>query len=117
VVGVIAWVGALILLTRLMSVERLSSSLMNQASRIIDAGIGLAWLTGIVLVVLGGWYGSSWWQVKIVFVIIISAIHTITLSRWKRLGSDAPLVNQAIPLVLLCLTVVVVVLVILKRPV
>jgi uncharacterized membrane protein len=116
VVAVIIWIGAMVLLTTLLGTARLSTAHMKQATRIVEAGIGLVWLAGIALVLLGGWYTSTWWQLKVVLVIIVSAIHTITISRWRRLGSDAPLGNKAIPLALMLLTVAIVLLVVLKRP-
>jgi len=68
VIAVIFWIGSLGMLTLITSVSRLSAEQMRVATRLTDAAIGASWLAGIVLVLMGGWYTATWWQIKIVLV-------------------------------------------------
>ena len=97
ITAVVLWIGSLFLLTLISSTEKLNSKQLKVATRISEAGIGLTWFAGIVLVVMGGWYTAGWWQIKIVLVVIISAIHSIVHRRWKRQRGGDQQLNAAIP--------------------
>lgn len=113
----ILWIGSLFLISFVTSSNTMNTAQMRSAVRVTDAAIGVAWLTGIVLVVMGGWYLSSWWQLKITFVIAISAIHTVVHRRWKNAEAEGATTNRAIPYFVLLLVLIVILLVVFKRPI
>ena len=88
---------------------------MRRAVRVTDLAIGLTWVSGIVLVVMASWYTSKWCYLKVLVVVVISAIHSIVHRRWK-LETEAR-TNDAIPYVLLVLSLLAVLLVVFKRPI
>ncbi len=116
-IAVILWLGSLILASLMTSTTRMDESRMRLSIRITDAAIGVTWLAGIILVVMGSWYLSTWWQLKIVLVIVISAIHTILHRRWKASAAESVKTSPAIPYTLFLITVVVVALAAFKQPV
>ncbi len=116
IVAVVIWIGSLFLITLMTSLNGTSADQMKLARRVTEAGIGLTWLFGIVLVVLGSWYTFTWWQIKIVLVIVVSAIHSIMHRRWRRQAESGQQTNPALPWVLLGLTVLVVSLAVFKQP-
>ena len=117
VLAVILWVGSLFIVSYITSKSAMSKVQMSLVIRITEASIGITWLAGIVLVIMGGWYASTWWQIKIVLVLFISAIHTFTIRRWKRASSEGASTHAAVPLLIIALTLLVIILVVLKRPI
>jgi protoporphyrinogen IX oxidase len=61
---------------------------------IINPAMIATWVLGLALAWLGpdshyGWFASGWLQAKLVFVIILSAIHGL-FARWvKAFGADS----------------------------
>lgn len=117
IVSVILWIGGLFLVTFVTSRSTMTPPQIQRATRISDTAIGIAWLAGIVLVVMGGWYTTTWWYIKMIFVIALSAIHSITHRRWKTANESDLQTNSAVPPALFALTVFIVFLVVFKRPV
>lgn len=116
IVAVIFWVGSLSLVCIVTSTARLNQEQMRLATRITESAIGVTWLAGIVLVVMGGWYGSTWWYVKVLLVIVVSAIHTVFHRRWKSDNAEDVLTNNSVPVFLFVLTLLIVLLVVFKQP-
>lgn len=116
IIAVISWLGSLTLVAFVTSTVRMDTSQMRIATRITDLSIGVTWLAGIVLVVMGGWYLSTWWQIKIVLVILISAIHSILHRRWKASEKEGAKTPRFVPFLLLITTLVVVGLAVFKQP-
>ena len=115
IAAVVFWIGSLLMLTVVSSIDKLSPAQIKAAKRVTETGIGFTWLAGIALVLIGGWYTASWWQIKIVIVIAISAIHTIMHRRWQRIDSNVK-TNAMVPAVLLVLSLVVIALAVFKQP-
>jgi len=116
IVAVVFWIGSLFLLTLLSSTHGVSSLPMKTLRRVTEAGIGLTWLAGIILVVLGSWYSASWWQIKIVLVVGVSAIHTMVHRRWQLQTESGARTNPALPWAVLILTGLIVALAVFKQP-
>lgn len=132
ILAVVLWVGSLFLLSFIMatsatpstsakfskfSKSAMSAEQLRSATRLTEASIGVTWLAGIALVLLGGWYTSTWWQLKVVLVVLISAIHSILHRRWRQSNTENFTINRAIPIVIAILTFMAILLVVLKRPV
>ncbi len=116
IVAVVVWIGSLLLLSFISSSENLNTSQLKAARKVSEAGIGLTWLAGIVLVLMASWYTATWWQIKVVLVVVISAIHSIMFRRWQRHNGSAAKSNSALPWALLALVLLVVSLVVFKHP-
>ncbi len=116
VVAAIFWVGSLGLICFVTRSVRMDAEQIRVATRVTDAAIGITWLAGIVLVVMGGWYLATWWYIKTGLVVFISAIHTFLHRRWRRAGVSGAQTHELIAPLLLVLTMIVVLLVVLKLP-
>ena len=114
IIAAILWVGGLFLVTFVTAKMDMSHDQLQRAIRVTDAAIGLTWLAGIALVIVGGWHTSLWLYIKVVFVVLISAIHTFTHRRWK--AGTGEISHSALPYFLLSFALAVVVLVVFKRP-
>ncbi|PGH56275.1 hypothetical protein CRT60_15095 [Azospirillum palustre] len=64
--------------------------------RVTSPAMGLAWLLGITLVVVGGWGFEPWLVAKVVIVTALSALHGTLAAGLRRLGE--PGARQVSPL-------------------
>ncbi|AJP59047.1 hypothetical protein UC34_23025 [Pandoraea vervacti] len=51
--------------------------------------LGVVWITGPVLAIMGNWWHAPWFMAKLVLVIVVSALHgrlSATLRRMDRQG-------------------------------
>ena len=117
ILSVVIWIGALFIVTLVTSKNRLNQSQMALAVRVTEASIGVAWLMGIVLVIHGDWYASTWFHIKLALVFLISAIHTFLHRRWKNQDNLDNATNGSIPIIVFTLSLFVILLVVFKIPV
>ena len=71
----------------------------------------LVWSLGLVLGIEGGWFTEVWLQAKLVFVLILSALHGVqsgALRRWAGGLAPSPAVGSPVAalLALACLIVI-----------
>ena len=54
--------------------------------------LGALWILGITLAIQGGWFRSGWLPAKLVFALVLSALHGMSAGGMKRLarGEAAP---------------------------
>jgi protoporphyrinogen IX oxidase len=94
VIAVIAWMAGMLYLPRLFVYHceaepgsRQSETFKVMERRLLRAIINpamiAAWLLGLGLVYLGGWYAFHWLQAKVALVLLLSAVHGF-LARWVR---------------------------------
>jgi putative membrane protein len=48
----------------------------------------LAWILGITLAVKGAWFGANWLSAKLVFVLVLSAVHGVQTKTLRRLAAS-----------------------------
>ncbi|QCG88938.1 CopD family protein [Azospirillum sp. TSH100] len=65
---------------------RLLRAMGRWERRVTSPAMGLAWLLGITLVVVGGWGFEPWLVAKVVIVLILSALHGKIAAGLRRLG-------------------------------
>ena len=53
--------------------------------RITTPALGLVWLLGITLVLMGGWYNAPWLWAKFLIVFVLSGIHGNQSASLRRL--------------------------------
>jgi uncharacterized membrane protein len=73
--------------------------------------LGLVWILGISLMSIGEWYSSVWLMIKIVPVIILSALHGMESGALRRLSSGtitqpSAIVRNAIAIIAVCFVVI-----------
>jgi putative membrane protein len=94
VVAIIAWMAALLYLPRLLVYHAeagvgapIAATFKTMEWRLLkliaNPAMIAVWILGIALVVMGGWEKAGWLQVKLLFVILLSAYHGV-LVRWIR---------------------------------
>ena len=116
IVAVVFWLGGLTLVALITSNVRMDGSQMRIATRVTDAFIGITRLAGVVLVLIGDWYLSAWWQIKIVFVVMVSAIHSVVHRRRKASATEGTQTPKFVAFSLFFATVVVVGFAVFKQP-
>ena len=100
IVSVMIWIGGMLIMALALQVaqrsvlERSSESRLLQAvrrwdQRVTSPALGLAWVLGIALVYFGQWHTATWLVVKLVFVLMLSALHGMQSAHLRRLA-DAP---------------------------
>jgi len=105
IIAVISWMAGMLYLPRLFvyhcvaekgSVQSETFKVMERRllRAIINPAMIATWALGLALAWLGpdshyGWFASGWLQAKLVFVLILSAIHGL-FARWvKAFGADS----------------------------
>ncbi|WP_238122409.1 MULTISPECIES: protoporphyrinogen oxidase HemJ [unclassified Xanthobacter] len=94
VIAVIAWMAALLYLPRLLvyHCDAPAGSAQSETFKVMERrllkAIGtpamiVAWLAGLYLVVEGGWITQGWLHVKLLLVVLLSAVHGLE-ARWVR---------------------------------
>ena len=63
-------------------------------SRVTGPALGLTWLFGLSLAVMGGWFPDAWLMVKLVAVLGLSALHGMQAGSLRRLSRDRMAGNQ-----------------------
>lgn len=101
VASVATWIGGMLVMALVLNVvqkttlERSASELRMLSlarrwdQRVTSPALGLSWLLGAALVCLGGWHLAGWLMVKLVFVLLLSALHGVQAGYLRRLA-DAP---------------------------
>ncbi len=73
--------------------------------------LGLVWIVGISLMTMGEWYSSVWLMIKIVPVLILSALHGMESGALRRLANGTameipPMVRHAIAIIAVCFVII-----------
>jgi uncharacterized membrane protein len=58
--------------------------------RVTSPAMGLAWILGVTLVVVGGWGFEPWLMAKVIIVTALSALHGKIAAGLRRLAEPAP---------------------------
>lgn len=48
----------------------------------------LAWVLGVTLAIKGGWFSENWLIVKLVFVLVLSAVHGVQTKTLRKLAAS-----------------------------
>ena len=94
VFSIVAWMAALLYLPRLMVYhadaaagselsERLKVMERRLLRGIMTPAMIAAWITGLTIAAMGGWFASPWLHVKILLVVVLSGLHGMA-SRWRK---------------------------------
>ncbi|AHB75590.1 MULTISPECIES: CopD family protein [Pandoraea] len=96
---------------------RLAQPEWRRIARRADYGLAspaliVVWISGPVLAVMANWWSAPWFMAKLVFVLIISALHgrlSATLRRLERDGAatSPPLFRRALPVVWVSMAIIV----------
>lgn len=85
--------------------------------KVTSPAMMLAWVLGLALAYMGGWFGDGWLWAKLVAVFLLSGLHGALSGKLRRVGaSDAPEGQNVTPFLagLFGFVVVIVVLVVTK---
>lgn len=73
---------------------RFVSHIRNWDRLVTTPALGLVWIAGISLAIMGQWYSSPWLMIKIVPVLLLSALHGMESGALRRrataTGTDLP---------------------------
>lgn len=116
ILAAIFWIGSFFLVSFVSSKSKMSPEQLSIAMRVTEGSIGFAWLFGGILTVMLGWYGSTWWYVKIALVFFVSAIHTFVHRRWKRAGEERVNTHPSVPFLIFFSSFLILIVVVFKIP-
>ncbi len=72
--------------------------------------LGLVWIAGIAMAILGEWYQSPWLLIKLVPVLVLSALHGMesgALRRMTTMGGELPqMLRHAVPIIFVCVVLI-----------
>ncbi len=90
------------------SVEPVAGFLARSERWLTTPAMLLVWAFGLTLAVTAGWFSSTWLQVKLAFVVLLSAVHGIQSGQLRRIVRKKALKPWATrPLILVSLLAVV----------
>ena len=106
IASVMTWIGGMLIMALALQIaqrsvpERSSEARLLQAvrrwdQRVTSPALGLAWIFGIALVYFGQWHAAGWLVVKLVFVLILSALHGMQSAHLRRLADTPELATPA----------------------
>lgn len=91
------------------SVEPVAGFLARSERWLTTPAMLLVWGFGLTLAVTAGWFSSTWLQVKLVFVVLLSAVHGIQSGQLRGLARNKALRPwTTLPVILVSLLAVVV---------
>jgi len=108
IASVITWIGGMLIMALALQVaqrslqersaaaERLLQAVRRWDQRVTSPALGLAWLLGIALVYFGHWHAAGWLVVKLVFVLMLSALHGMQSGYLRRLAETPELEASAL---------------------
>lgn len=92
-VAMVAWVGTLVavpaILARGPASPELAERLRAPFRLLATPGLLLTWAFGIANAVQGGAFDDTWLQVKLVFVLALSAVHGVMSGQLRRAATAA----------------------------
>lgn len=99
VIAVIAWMAGMLYLPRLFvyhcdappgSAQSEAFKVMERRllKAIINPAMILAWVLGLVLVWLGGWWNQGWFLGKLALVLVLSGLHGSFVRMVRRFAAD-----------------------------
>lgn len=101
IAAVVSWIGGMLIMALVLSMLR-AGALERSASevrllqavrrwdqRVTSPAMGLAWILGVALVYFGGFHTAGWLVLKLVIVLLLSALHGVQSGYLRRLA-DAP---------------------------
>src|SRR3954447_24417802 len=100
VIAIIAWLAALLYLPRLFvyhtsapvgSIQSETFKLMERRllRAIMTPAMIVAWLTGLYLVWRSGYYTAGWFDLKLLFVLVLSGIHGMMSKMVRTFATDS----------------------------
>lgn len=99
--GVVATSLTLALLSRPHDHEQFVAGLRRYDRWVTVPAMAAVWLLGIGLAVSGSWFGQGWLNVKLGFVVLISALHGLQSGRLRRIEAGAAqAMARSLPLIL-----------------
>lgn len=99
--AVITWIGGMLVLSVVLMALTSPSGprsdrdrhLINTArtwdSRVTTPAMLIVWVLGLVMALQAGWFSAPWLWIKLVVVVILSALHGIQSGTLRRLAGDA----------------------------
>lgn len=74
----------------------------------------ITFLSGLILAVSGQWFSSKWLPVKIVFVLILAAIHGIQAKALRQLTNDISKINKQLTSTIFVCAIFIIILAVIK---
>ena len=90
-IAVVIWVGGLLVNGAMLGGspdQRTLASIRRLNMRLAMPAMLLVWALGITLAVKGGWFSAPWLHAKLLFVLILSALHGMQSGALRRMAAD-----------------------------
>lgn len=97
--------------------QKLAAFVHRLDRRLTAPALLLVWILGITLAVTMGWFSETWLQVKLVFVLILSALHGMQSGLLRRLANGSgPVRGQTLRLTIILAAFVLVAILAVVKP-
>src|SRR5450830_122846 len=108
IASVMTWIGGMLImalalkitqrsaLDRSLGEVRLLRAIRQWDQRVTSPAMGLAWILGVALVYFGQWHAAGWLVVKLVIVLMLSALHGMQSGYVRRLADTPDLEASAL---------------------
>ncbi|RQR22287.1 hypothetical protein DIE23_36895 [Burkholderia sp. Bp9143] len=114
VASIIAFVAGLLVLAICVATGNLATLRVTRRwDRLVTTpALALVWITGPTIAIMGHWFGSAWLTVKLVLVVLLSALHGMLAGFLRRVERDdtargSPVLQFAAPAVIVVVVAVV----------
>ncbi len=85
--------------------------------RVTTPAMLLVWALGLTLAVMQGWFSSHWLQAKLVFVVVLSALHGVQSGTLRRLaGGTGGARKQTVPIFVIVICAVLIAVLAVAKP-
>lgn len=111
IVAVVLWFGGMIAMALALVAgnQPFLAGFRRWDMQVTAPAMGLAWVLGITIAVLGGWFSEGWLHAKLLFVLVASGLHGVLSGRLRRATDGAAIQSLpvAMPAIIVSLCVIV----------
>jgi protoporphyrinogen IX oxidase len=125
VVAIVTWVGGMIAASLMVASRQVAALTRNHCSdrlqslevirrwdrHVTAPAMILAWGLGMTMAVQGEWLGSRWLTIKLVFAVLLVALHGLSSGALRRTAFDMPrpvdsILRYAAPAAIVCVAII-----------
>lgn len=95
VAAVVTWIGGMLTVALALTQVRIVQgrgialdAVRRWDRRVTSPAMGLAWVFGLLLAQQGGWFTAPWLSVKLLLVLLLSALHGYLSGSLRRVATD-----------------------------
>ena len=112
-ISLFVWIGGMVAVA--IALRHPDQSFLDQLKvydrAITSPAMVTAWMFGISLAVMGGWFSQSWLAIKIPLVLVLSGLHGVLAGKLRQYSSEAASIETSgrffLPIALALVTMII----------